>query len=330
MRDQHDQRLRPQDLDEFAGQDDLRRHLRIMLSAAKERGDVCDHILLSGPPGCGKTTLATIIARELGLPLVASSGPALARPGDLAKILVGLATPSVVFIDEIHRLEQVTEELLYPAMEDGILDVVVDDGPRTRSRQIPLQPFVLVGATTQVGMLSAPFRDRFGYHGHLDLYPVDDLARIITRSAGILDIDIETSGATAIAGRSRGTPRIANRWLRRVRDWVSSEHVDGVVDGDVASSALDAFGVDRLGLDTGLRKLLTTVCVIYNGGPVGLGSLASSLGESTATIAEVYEPYLLHAGLLIRTSRGRAATQLAFDHLGVNAEDRAARLPGLD
>jgi Holliday junction DNA helicase RuvB len=308
--------LRPGTLAEFGGQPDLIRDLSIMIDAARQRGQLCDHILLSGPPGLGKTTLAGVIAHELAVPFVTTSAPALEKPGDVASLLSGLSGPSLVFVDEIHALPVAAEEMLYSALEDGVLDFVVGDGVKSRSLRINLAPFVLVGATTQSGALSAPLRDRFGFHGRVKLYDTDALARIVQRSARLLGVDIDSDAAAVIAGRSRGTPRVANRWLRRVRDW-AQVHTFHAVDSKVATDALDSFGVDHLGLDELGREILLALISQFKGGPVGVSTLAAAVGESPATIEEVYEPHLMRTGLLARTPRGRVATDAAWAHLGL-------------
>lgn len=322
MADHRRDALRPATLAEFAGQPDVARELGIILGAARARGELCDHLLFAGPPGLGKTTLAHIVAAELGAPLVTTSGPAIERPGDVATLLTGLPERSVVFVDEVHRLPRVAEELLYSAMEDRCLDVIVGDGPKARSLRLPLNPFVLVGATTQEGLLSGPLRDRFGFTLRLRLYSDEALAGIVARSAELLGVRLTGGAAAAIAARSRGTPRLANRWLRRVRDWAQTEGRD-VVDADAAVDALGAFGVDALGLDQLGRDILTALCVRFGGGPVGLNTLAASVGETPTTLEEVYEPYLMRRGLLARTPRGRVATADGFAHLGLPAPPAA-------
>lgn len=318
--------LRPESLADFTGQPDTVRHLGMMLTGAKRRGEMPDHILFSGPPGTGKTTLAMIIARELGIPLVTTSGPAIERPGEIAALLAGLTTPSVVFIDEIHRLPRTVEEILYSAMEDGVLDITVDVDGRTETLRIDLVPFVLVGATTQAGVISAPLRDRFGHHARLDLYDLADLTRIVERSAKLLNFPIEHDGAREVAGRSRGTPRIANRLLRRVRDWATAMDLTEPVTRKEAADALDDFGVDPLGLDKTGLELLRVLCTTYRGGPVGLSTLAAIVGESATTVSEVYEPFLLKQGLIGRTQRGRVATDAAYEHLGLTGGDSQGSL----
>ena len=314
--------LRPERLVEFKGQDDVARHLTIVLGAAREREELPDHMLFSGPPGVGKTSLAFIIGNELGLPVIATSGPAIEKPGDLASLLAGLTRPTVVFVDEIHRLPRVVEELLYPAMEDGVLDFVLGEGIKARTVRVPVTPFVLVGATTQSGLLSAPFRDRFGFTARLRLYDTAALAGIVSRSAALIGLDVTPDGALAVASRSRGTPRIANKWLRRVRDWAQTES-SGAIDAGVAEAALDAFGVDSLGLDHLGREVLAALCTTFGGGPVGLNTLAATVGEAPTTLDEVYEPYLMSRALLTRTPRGRVATAAAYIHLGLDVPAHA-------
>ena len=314
--------LRPKTLDDFGGQPDVTRELRIVLDAAKQRGELCDHVLLSGPPGLGKTTLAQIIANELKLQYVPVSGPAIEKPGDLASILSGLSANSLLFIDEIHRLPRVAEEVLYTAMEDGRLDIVVGDGVKAKAISLRLHPFVLVGATTQAGMLSAPLRDRFGYAPRLRLYGEDALTAIVKRSATILHLNVSDEGARAVAVRSRGTPRIANRLVRRVRDWAQINQVSKVDREDVEAAG-EAFGIDDKGLDQVARDILQALCETFQGGPVGVNTLAASVGEAPNTIEEVYEPYLMHLRMLARTPRGRVATMAAYEHLGLRPQPAA-------
>jgi len=308
--------LRPTALSEFGGQPDVVRELGIVLGAAKQRGELADHLLFSGPPGLGKTTLAGIVARELGLSLVATSGPAIERPGEIAALLTGLGPKSCLFIDEIHRLPKSCEEVLYTAMEDGHLDLMVGEGAKARSVRIALEPFLLIGATTQAGMLSAPLRDRFGFAPRLRLYDDEALANIVERSAKILGIGLDRQGALLVASRSRGTPRVANKLLKRVRDWAQM-HEHEQIDAVVADKALADFGIDAAGLDYLGREILSALCVKFGGGPVGLNTLAAAVGEAAGTLDEVYEPYLMHRGLLMRTPRGRCATEAAFAHLGL-------------
>ena len=306
--------IRPTTLKEFGGQPQLAHDLSILLQAATERKQCPDHILLSGPPGLGKTTLAQIIANELNLPLASTSAPALAKPGDLLALLTALNAASVVFIDEIHALERRSEEMLYTAMEDGHVDMVIGEGPSTRTLRLKIQPFTLVGATTQMGSLSAPLRDRFGFMGRLTLYSVEDLATIVERSAKLLDITIEPSASTMIALRSRGTPRVANRWLRRIRDWAQVNQHRSIGE-ETAKRALEDFGIDELGLDQLGRDILTTMVVHFNGGPVGLGTIAAAVGESEKTLEQAYEPHLMHKGLIMRTPRGRVVTESGYRHI---------------
>ena len=307
--------LRPQTLDDFVGQPQLREQLGVFLEAARARGEALDHVLLVGPPGLGKTTLAGILAREIGADARVTSGPVIERPGDLAGILTDLEEREVLFIDEVHRMNRVVEEYLYPAMEDFRLDIVLDKGPGARSIRLHLSRFTLVGATTRAGMLTSPLRSRFGFVGRVDFYPVADLCKILTRSARILEADLTDEGALEIAGRSRGTPRVANRLLRRVRDF-AQVRADGRIDRAVASDALDLLAVDAQGLDEMDVRILDRIVRKFRGGPVGLNTLAAAVGEEGETIEEVYEPYLLQEGYLERTPRGRVATDLAYLHLG--------------
>ena len=308
--------LRPKNLEEFIGQAELREHLRIVLDAAKARSQSVDHLLFAGPPGLGKTSLAGIVAAELGVGLRITSGPILQRVGDLAALLTDLQDGDVLFIDEIHRLSRSIEEVLYPAMEDGKLDLMVGKGPQARSIRLDLPSFTLVGATTRIGLVAAPLRDRLGFVGRLDLYGDDELAAVVTRSASILGVEVEPGGALEIARRSRGTPRIANRLLRRVRDFVEVRGL-GTVTTATASEGLTLFGVDDLGLDKVDRSILQILCVRFNGAPVGLTTLSQVVGEETDTIEEAYEPFLLQRGLLQRTPRGRVASRAAYLHLGL-------------
>jgi len=306
--------IRPERFSEFVGQDLLKETLRIAIDAARARGEPLDHTLFSGPPGLGKTTLAHIIAREMGSDLHCTSGPVLEKPGDLAAILTLLKRGDVLFIDEIHRLHTVIEEILYPAMEDFCIDVMIGDGPSARSIKITLEPFTLVGATTRVGLLGSPFRDRFGLVVRLNLYSTEELAEIVTRSAGIMKIPILPGGALEIAKRSRGTPRIANRLLRRVGDYALVRG-DGVVSREVADQALTMLGVDDLGLDEVDRRILHTIVHQFGGGPVGLKTIAIAVGEDSRTIEDVHEPYLIQSGLIKRTPQGREATPAARGHI---------------
>ncbi|HEV3328934.1 MAG TPA: Holliday junction branch migration DNA helicase RuvB [Acidimicrobiales bacterium] len=308
--------LRPRTLAEFVGQPELVGHLSIVLEAARRRGQPSDHLLFAGPPGLGKTTLAGIVAQEMGVGLRVTSGPVLARAGDLAATLTDLSEGDVLFIDEIHRLPRTVEEVLYPAMEEGQLDVMLGKGPTARSLRLDLPRFTLVGATTRTGLVAGPLRDRFGFVGRLDLYDPADLERIVTRSAGLLGIPITDGGAAEIALRSRGTPRIANRLLRRVRD-VAEVRDHHKITQEVAEEGLVLFGVDALGLDKVDRAILDVLAVRFDGNPVGLTTLSHAVGEETETVEEAYEPYLIRQGLLHRTPRGRVATDRAFAHLGV-------------
>ncbi|HEX6946088.1 MAG TPA: Holliday junction branch migration DNA helicase RuvB [Acidimicrobiia bacterium] len=314
--------LRPKRLDEFVGQEKVKNRLRISLEAAVKEGRALDHILLSGPPGLGKTTLAAIIAAEMGVQFRVTSGPALERPGDLAAILSNLDNRDVFFIDEIHRLPRAVEEVLYPAMEDFVLDIVLGKGPTAQSIRIDLPRFTLVGATTRKGKVTAPLRDRFGIDEKLDYYEPDELARIVRRSAGILDIEISPDAADLISRRSRSTPRIANRLLARVRDYAIARAA-GVIDTEVAAEALIVYEVDDLGLDKVDRAILEAVVERFGGGPVGLSTLAIAVGEEPETVEDAYEPFLLQSGLLKRTPRGRVATERAYAHLGVDRPDTA-------
>jgi len=308
--------LRPRTLDEYVGQETVKKNLRVFLNACLQRGDSLDHVLLHGPPGLGKTTLSCIIASELGVNLRITSGPAIEKPGDLAGLLTSLETNDILFIDEIHRLPRSVEEILYPAMEDFTLDLMTGKGPSARSIRIPLKKFTLIGATTRAGRLSAPLRDRFGMSFRLDLYEPDELARIVTRSAGILGTGITPEGAYEIARRSRGTPRIANRFLKRVRDFATVLG-DGTVTEEIADTALKSLDVDGLGLDAVDRRMLNAIIKHFNGGPVGLETLSAVIGEESVTLEDVYEPYLLRLGFLNRTPRGRMATASAYRHLGL-------------
>lgn len=308
--------LRPRWLSEFVGQDRIREHLEIFIGAAKERREPLDHVLLSGPPGLGKTTLAGIIANEMGVSLRQTSGPALERAGDLASVLTNLEPGDVLFIDEIHRLNRAVEEVLYPAMEDFQLDIVIGKGPAARSIRLDLPPFTLVGATTRSGLLTSPLRDRFGVQCRLDYYDVRELKAIIMRSARILEVEIDEEGAYELARRSRGTPRIANRLLRRVRDY-AQVRAEGSITYEVGCRALALFEVDEMGLDKVDKLILTTIIEKFNGGPVGVNTLAVSIGEEIDTLEEVYEPYLMQIGFMQRTPRGRVATENAYRHLGM-------------
>ena len=308
--------LRPRTLDEFVGQRELKEHLNIVLEAARRRGQAADHLLLAGPPGLGKTTMASIVAAEMGAHIHITSGPALERAGDLAAILTKLEPNDVLFIDEIHRLSRSVEEILYPAMEDFQIDIVVGKGPSASSIRLTLPRFTLIGATTRTGMITGPLRDRFGLVARLDFYDDEELQLIVRRAASILHVDIDQQGAGEIARRSRGTPRIANRLLRRVRDFAEVRK-DGTISQQTANEALVVFGVDILGLDKVDRAVLGALCQQFNGGPVGLSTLAISVSEQTETIEDVYEPFLIQQGLIARTPRGRVAMPAAWDHLGL-------------
>ena len=309
--------LRPQTLDEYIGQEKTKRNMEIYIRAAKERNESLDHVLLYGPPGLGKTTLSEIIAHEMGVHIKITSGPAIQKPGDMAAILSNLQEGDLLFVDEIHRLNRQVEEVLYPAMEDFAIDIMIGKGQTARSIRLELPHFTLVGATTRAGLLSAPLRDRFGVISHLEFYTPDELCTIIKRSAGKLGVDIDEDGAYEMARRSRGTPRIANRLLKRVRDYAQVRY-DGLISKDVANEALELLDVDSLGLDTNDRNLLLTIIEKFGGGPVGLDTLAAALSEDSGTIEEVYEPYLVKNGLINRTPKGRVATDLAFEHFHIS------------
>lgn len=308
--------LRPRKLEEYIGQEKVKETIAIFIQAARGRGEALDHVLLFGPPGLGKTTLANIIANEMGVSIRTTSGPAIERPGDLAAILTNLAQGDILFIDEVHRLSRTVEEILYPAMEDYALDIVIGKGPGARSLRLDLPRFTLVGATTRAGLLTSPLRDRFGVISRLDFYRPEELELIVTRAAHILGVEITQEGSLEIAGRSRGTPRVANRLLKRVRDY-AQVRANGVINLDVAMEALRFLEVDPLGLDYTDRKLLLTIIQKFGGGPVGLDTLAASISEESETVEDVYEPYLLQLGMLARTPRGRVAMPLAFRHLGL-------------
>lgn len=316
--------LRPRRLDDYIGQEKVKENLRIYIEAALKRGDTLDHVLLYGPPGLGKTTLSNIIAAELGVNIRITSGPAIERQGDLAALLTNLGEGDVLFIDEIHRLSKTVEEILYPAMEDFALDIIVGKGPSARSIRIDLPKFTLIGATTRAGQLTTPLRDRFGVLFKLELYTNEELATIVKRNAQILNYPITDDGANEIASRSRGTPRIANRLLKRVRDFAQVQG-SGTIDREIADYALSKLEIDALGLDTTDRRMMETIIKYYDGGPVGLETLAATIGEEAITLEDVYEPYLLQIGFISRTPRGRCVTRQGYEHLGLKAPERRAQ-----
>lgn len=326
--DMSESSVRPKRLEDYIGQNKVKENISIFIAAARERGSSLDHVLLSGPPGLGKTTLATIIANEIGKTIRKTSGPAIERPGDLAAILTNMEPGEILFIDEIHRLNRSVEEIMYPAMEDFNIDIVIGKGPAARTLCLDIPPFTLIGATTRPGLLSSPLRDRFGINHRLDFYQEDDLSEIIARAAKILGLEIDTDGAREIARRSRGTPRVANRLLRRVSDYALVKG-DGSISCSIARLALDKLEIDELGLDNVDRMILDAVIVKFGGGPVGLDTLAAAVSEENDTISDVYEPYLLKLGFINKTPRGRIATEHAYRHLGYTLGGNRVTLPGL-
>jgi Holliday junction DNA helicase RuvB len=314
-----DKSLRPRFISEFTGQDKIIENLLVFIKSAKKRKEPLDHVILSGPPGLGKTCLAEVIANELGVGFKITSGPAIERAGDLAAILTNLEKFDVLFVDEIHRLSRGVEEILYPAMEDYKLDIIIGKGPSAKSIRIDVAPFTIIGATTRIGLVASPLRERFGVNLRLDYYNEKSIIKIIKRSAGIFGIDITDKGAKVIAGRSRGTPRIANRLLRRVRDYALM-YSNNLIDDQIAEKALGRLDIDKLGLDVVDKKILNTLVIKFEGGPVGIGTIAASIGEEADTIEDVYEPYLLQLGFLKRTSKGRVATKLAYKYMGIEKE----------
>ena len=314
-----DKGLRPQSLDDYVGQDAIKDKIKIYIEAAKNRNEPLDHVLFYGPPGLGKTTLALIIALQMGVNIKVTSGPAIEKPGEMAAILNGLQENDILFVDEIHRHNRQVEEVLYPAMEDYSIDIMIGKGQGARSIRLNLPKFTLIGATTRAGLLTAPLRDRFGVIDRLQFYSVDELKQIIIKSAEKLDVKIDDEGALELAKRSRGTPRLANRLLKRVRDFAQVKY-DGVITKDVANDALDKLDVDKLGLDKGDRTILETIINLFNGGPVGIDTIAAAIGEDAGTLEDVYEPYLIQNGFIQRTKSGRVATDLAYKHLGIEKE----------
>lgn len=314
-----DKGLRPQSLDDYVGQDAIKDKIKIYIEAAKNRNEPLDHVLFYGPPGLGKTTLALIIALQMGVNIKVTSGPAIEKPGEMAAILNGLQENDILFVDEIHRLNRQVEEVLYPAMEDYSIDIMIGKGQGARSIRLNLPKFTLIGATTRAGLLTAPLRDRFGVIDRLQFYSVDELKQIIIKSAEKLDVKIDDDGALELAKRSRGTPRLANRLLKRVRDFAQVKY-DGVITKDVANDALDKLDVDKLGLDKGDRTILETIINLFDGGPVGIDTIAAAIGEDAGTLEDVYEPYLIQNGFIQRTKSGRVATDLAYKHLGIEKE----------